>query len=244
MRKWIVRSIVPVLVLVVGTGAVEIIVRSQEDSNFAQERRALLVLERTIILNTSDKTNVEKDRLCKLYNSGLFKHENNAELLYEVIGKDLRCTKRGYNTTMNVPAIADGDKNLMKKVKDCINNALPIKDSCVAYDKSGIFGTPRGRCGLKLEAGDGRFFAQQEVTVISERYRRIKGRKAKQAMSAIQSKKDDATKSLSISFVGTIGCIHTSGTGKTCRSTATVEALSFPIKCKDVKDHLSKYVRN
>ena len=117
MRKWIVRSIVPVLVLVVGTGAVEIIVRSQEDSNFAQERRALLVLERTIILNTSDKTNVEKDRLCKLYNSGLFKHENNAELLYEVIGKDLRCTKRGYNTTMNVPAIADGDKNLMKKSK-------------------------------------------------------------------------------------------------------------------------------
>lgn len=249
MKKWIVRSIVSTLFLAAVTVAVEFIVRSQDDSNLSQERRALLVLERTKILsaldilNASDKANLEKDKLCKLYNSGLIKHEHNAELLYEVVGKDLRCTKNGYITTMQMPLLDEKNKIITEKVKDCINKAIPVENTCVAYDKAGIFGTPRGRCGLKLEAGAGRFFAQQEVTVISERYRRIKGPRAKQAMSPIQDNKDDVPGGLTISFVGAIGCINTSGTGKTCRSTATVEALSFPIKCKDVRDQLSKYVR-
>ena len=245
MKKWLLKAILPVVILIAGGAVVDHAVRTFNKPEILKEQRALLILEREKILEAlgSSDEGRRNRTLCQYYNSGLFEQEKNIKVLYRLAGRNLKCRKDGYDETLevsNLPGLTDQE---LKDVSHCIDQSVPITDSCTAYDKSGIFDTPRGSCSMEIAAGEGRFFAQEKVTVISEHYRRIKGVPAEAAMKPRPDQSSDAGDRTITSFSGVIRCINTTGTGKTCRSTATVQAISYPIECKKVAIHLKGITR-
>jgi hypothetical protein len=118
----------------------------------------------------------------------------------------------------------------------CRHQMRDLTTSCRAYDKSGIHSSPSASCSMRLDAGTGRFFAENTVTVVSESYRNISGVAAKDAMKPIYA--EHSGEQLIIAFAGSIGCTNAQGTGRTCESNATVNANSYPFECAAVRKEL------
>jgi len=128
------------------------------------------------------------------------------------------------------------EQRIAELISTCKSESIVEKHSCRAYDKSGFHSTPRAACNLQLPAKEGRFYAENQVTVTSESYRVIAGVGAKDAVKA-KYRKIGETKVVN-HFAGRIGCTNSSGTGRTCESKATIEALSYPDKCFEVLKEL------
>lgn len=112
--------------------------------------------------------------------------------------------------------------------ESCENLAVVIQDNCRAYDRnSGLTGSPSASCGISLDAGSERFFYQDQVTVVSQSYRKRAGATAINAIVPVPPEGDSPV----VKFSGRIGCTNSSGAGRTCESKATVSAKSYPMTC-------------
>lgn len=131
---------------------------------------------------------------------------------------------------------AKEENRVAELILTCKDEAEVEKHSCRAYDKSGFEGKPSDSCGLRLNSGDGRFFAENEVTVLSQNYRKNGGASAKNAMLA--RRKEINGVSVVDAFSGPISCTNSRGTGRTCEAKATVQAVSYPDKCHEVVKEL------
>ena len=154
------------------------------------------------------------------------------ENIYNTISNDPGDCTSGIYTAKKEDISASPISNTDVTVPDCVRNSGVVTTSCRAYDKSGFHSRPSASCQLTLEAGEGQFFAQQKVTVLSESYRKLKGPRAIGAVSAKQ--KDGVTRS----FSGRIACTNKRGTGRTCQSQATVRAISYPDSCLSLSEEL------
>lgn len=174
------------------------------------------------------------EKLCTYHYSNFFKNADIVEELKNTIADDPKCTEAGYIRSEK-PDAGDQKEVVIKEdqlLSECISGARKEPDSCRAYDKSGLHSRPRDSCALKLEAGIGFFFAQEKVTVVSEYYRKLSGKKAMDAMNA--RKLDGKI----IGFEGRIKCSNSAGTARTCEAKATISAVKFPDKCFAIKDKL------
>ncbi|AOR80885.1 hypothetical protein [Novosphingobium resinovorum] len=133
---------------------------------------------------------------------------------------------------------AQASQARLAAIRECKAGGARIVNSCRAYDKSGFHSSPSASCGLTLDAGDGRFFAQSAVTVDSQRYHNISGADASAAQPAYA--KTESGESYVHRFSGTIGCTNAQGTGRTCESKATISATAFPLSCLPYKAELVK----
>lgn len=111
-----------------------------------------------------------------------------------------------------------------------------VSDSCTAYDKSGFHSSPSATCNLSLIAPEGKFFADDEVTVVEESYRNIMGVGARDAMKPTLRRIDDVE--MPVKFEGQIGCTNAAGTGRTCESKAVVQLSAYLDECSSVADAL------
>lgn len=103
-----------------------------------------------------------------------------------------------------------------------------VADACRAYDKSGFHSHPHGSCTINLVAGEGMYFRQGKVDVISESYRRNANEKTVRDRMKPEADSDGNI----IEFKGSIACTNSRGTGRTCEATASVKATAYPIACK------------
>lgn len=167
-------------------------------------------------------------RLCDFHYSNLFQSKRIAETIAERVAEDPRCSPDGYANPQTPSAALRG------ALAECQAAGSPVTASCTAYDKSGFHSRPGDTCPLHLAAGDGRFFAQEHVTVLSESYRQLSGQSALDAVLPLPPQDG-----LIRAFSGRIGCTNDRGTGRTCSATATVRAISYPEShCRDVADGL------
>ncbi len=125
--------------------------------------------------------------------------------------------------------------NLIAK---CELQAVSRTHSCRAYDKSGFHSSPRASCNLALTSGSGMFFADQSVRVIRENYRVISGASASAAVKPKFSTLEGVK--IVTAFSGSIGCTNSSGTGRTCESTAEIQANAFPNVCVSILKELRR----
>lgn len=121
---------------------------------------------------------------------------------------------------------------------ECFAEAKDESASCRAADKSGFHSSPSARCSMQVAAGEGRFFADNDVTVVEEHYRNISGAPARDAMKPTLARLGDFD--VPVSFAGTIGCTNAAGTGRTCESKATIKVRSFPNKCIEIRRDLMR----
>lgn len=175
-------------------------------------------------------------KLCEFHHSGLFQSERVIDKIATAVIDDPKCTKDGYSPhipTVSATAMGQLAEADRQRVTNCLQVSSPVTSSCQAYDKSGLHARPGDSCGMSLKPDEGRFFAQDRVTVLSQAYRQRSGLAAGDAMKPT---KDDS--GLIRTFSGTIGCTNDRGTGRTCSASATVRAISFPDHCADLRDIL------
>lgn len=219
-------TVAAALLTVVGTALVN---TWNEEQMSAVEQAKLLA----VILPLDPEERAAKK--CELHHSRIFLSRDVKENLAP-IAEDPLCTAHGYSTVSPAPdetppapdEPASSGLSQAEAVASCLEAAASVTASCQAYDKAGFHGRPGARCELRLDAGKGRFFAQDRVTVLSESYRQIAGDRAGDAMEALES--GDLVRS----FRGSIGCTNDRGTGRTCAAEATVRAISYPEReCAD-----------
>lgn len=133
---------------------------------------------------------------------------------------------------------AQANQARLAAIRECQAGGARVENSCRAYDKSGFHSSPSASCGLALDAGDGRFFAQNAVTVDSQQYRNISGAGASAAEPSYDT--TESGQRYVRRFSGTIGCTNAQGTGRTCESKATISATAFPLNCLPYKAELLK----
>lgn len=121
---------------------------------------------------------------------------------------------------------------------ECVANAKDETGYCRATDKSGFHSSPSARCSIQLNAGEGRFFADNQVTVMEEHYRNISGAPARDAMKPTLIRLGEFE--VPTNFGGTIGCTNAAGTGRTCEVRAVVRARSFPKNCIEIRRDLMR----
>ena len=237
MKKWIVKAIVPAIAIVLFGALVDFLLRYTDDTSYRSSQVALRQLEHNHIVGIAvQDSDAIQTKYCALHNLGVFQHEETKEFLAAKVSKDLNCRKSGYGS-YDVPDILNGrltDAELAE-IKSCVEQSKVIQDSCTASDKSGLHSKPRARCSLTILAGIDRFFAQEEVTVIAESYRKLLGKKAKETILSIRNEDKLITQ-----FSGRIGCTNERGTGRTCRTMAAVQAISYPSTCKGVREFLKE----
>lgn len=112
-------------------------------------------------------------------------------------------------------------------VNECEAEAVWETHSCRAYDKSGFHSSPSANCRLSLSAGEGKFFNQNSVDVVSQFYRQRGG-----GAGSMSPSRNDA--GLVTRFSGQINCASGAGTGRTCEAKATVRAKAYPIRCVEI----------
>ena len=170
------------------------------------------------LLTIADPTERE-EKLCFMYQEGIFTSEAVISELKLKVSNGAVCNR--LNEAKASSQKIEDDKEL------CEVQATFVTDYCKAYDKSGFHERPRATCSLTLNAGEGRFFYQENVEVVSEYYRNRNG------ASAI-SMRPSLSDGLTTSFSGRIGCTNSKGTGRTCEAKATVRAKSYPIECSKI----------
>jgi len=82
---------------------------------------------------------------------------------------------------------------------------------------------------ITLEAGQGRFFKEDGLEVVSESYRNLLGKPVMKTMQPVHRVFSD--NQIITAYTGQIACTNSSGTGRTCEATATVRAKSYPESC-------------
>ena len=247
MKKWVIVSIAPAVFLVIGGGIVEFIIRSLDTSHYISAQNIILEIEHEKILDTVDVSEDKRmEMLCGFYNSRMFRHSDTLEILSSHTSKDIKCTKNGYDNLLDISRFSNDTLNNsdILMIKTCIEDSKAVTGSCTAYDKSGIYGTPRARCTLEIEAGDNRFFAQETVTVLSEKYRKRRGLPAQEAVKGKPMESNENGVNLFTQFTGAIGCTNAKGTGRTCRSYATIQAISYPLRCSQWTSQLKVITRD
>ncbi len=65
--------------------------------------------------------------------------------------------------------------------------------------------------------------------IVSENYRNRDGSAVRDAVTVVATDADDAR--FPVRIAGTIGCTNSRGTGRTCKTTATIAARAFPKAC-------------
>lgn len=130
-------------------------------------------------------------------------------------------------------------------INDCKANKEKEIDYCKAYDKNALLELdvrPNDSCKLSLTATKGYFFINKEVTVVSENYIRVGGEKAKIAVKPViyENIPKYSNSKFITKFEGSIGCTNYKGSGRTCESSAKIEAVSYPIRCLSVRNKLKK----
>lgn len=208
-----------------------VIIEYDRDPTFAMEQQTLIEVLATL---SGDERST---RLCEFHHSNLFQSQRVIVTLAEMVARDPKCTADGYLPHMPVVPIdvrsAIEDDTARARLDECLQQYSTVTASCQAYDKAGFHGRPGDSCGLSLDAGEGRFFAQESVTVLSESYRKRRGAAARESMKPTKSNDD-----LIRSFNGSIGCTNDRGTGRTCSARATVRALAYPDSCSPLRNLL------
>lgn len=193
----------------------------------------LFAREHTKILSVAELPEKERMSLiCRWYRDNLFQHSASIELLKLTFSAESRCSLDGYPISPASAGTVKFDDDI--SLEECKKLAAPLTASCRAYDKSGFHSRPSASCTIELKAGEGRFFAADSVTVVSEHYRKQDGKSA--AHSVVAGPVDG--NGLVRSFSGSIACTNDKGTGRTCEARATVQADSFPDDCWRLKDSL------
>ena len=191
----------------------------------------MILIEHSNLLNIFTLSQEERSRvLCEIHHSGILRSSDAISIVADIVSEDLGCSRLGYIPGTFYPDSLPRDLSVdeFNKLKECLGLRHAVAGSCRAYDKSGFYNRPKGQCKINLEAGSERFFAQNKVTVLSERYNRLSGKRARDAIVP------RSTDNLIRSFGGKIRCTNKRGVGRTCRARATVQAISYPISCRDV----------
>lgn len=124
-------------------------------------------------------------------------------------------------------------------IEKCKAQAVSVPDSCRAADRSGFESSPSASCELTLTAPEEMFFVDNEVFVVSESYRNISGASAQNSVKPVHFFKYEDIQFPTV-FTGRIGCTNARGTGRTCESTATIQATAFPNFCAPVGRELRR----
>lgn len=193
----------------------EAVVNAHEQKGVDENRKLLSILD-------GQDANLQNEQLCKLYNSKIFSHEDSINKLLSLVEQGKLCKELKIKSTLE-----EGKK---RKIAECLELAVEKTSNCRAYDKSGFNDKPKASCDISLNAGEGYYFGQDRVEVVSESYRKLTGPRVIDAMKPkLGENKDYIT-----SFSGRISCTNSRGTGRTCEARATVKAKSFPLSCLNV----------
>jgi len=188
-----------------------------QQAQIEQQNRQELEFEKIYNIESSEE---RINELCRRYDDKYFTN-------LDVINRVNLIIENG-KTCERLEREQQAQNSLNAEVERCETEAKFVSKSCRAYDKSGFHGRPSASCGISLNAGEGRFFNQDRVEVVSQYYRKLSGKKA---IEAILPRREGEN---IVSFSGRISCSNSTGTGKTCESKVTVRAKSYPLSCKDI----------